>query len=143
MRYRLQEIVYVTLSGGSQLSDPLRGTPEWGYVSLGLRIGNTRPRIVRPAGLVGPPLRYDRMGDEVRFIVDAEDAGSVEIIGTMTGWQPRALQRTELGWTITMPAESGGHQLQIRVDGGTWLAPAGLTTLTDEFGRRVAYIVLL
>jgi hypothetical protein len=108
-----------------------------------MRIGNTRPRIVRPAGLVGPPLRHDRLGDSVRFVVDADDAESVELTGTMTGWQPRALQRTEIGWTITLAAESGGHQLQIRVDGGTWLPPAGLTTLTDDFGRRVAYIVLL
>lgn len=143
IRYRLQQIVYVFLGGGTQLADPLRGSPEWGYLTVGMRIGNTRPRIVRPAGLVGPPLRYERVDTLVRFIVDAEDAEIVELMGTMTGGEPRTLVRTEEGWVVTMPAPSGGHQVQVRVNGGAWLPPAGVGTVIDEFGRRVGYLVLL
>lgn len=143
LRYRVGQMLYVTASGGSQLADPLRGTPEWRYVAVGLRLGNARPRIARPAGLVGPPLRADRLGASVRLTVDAApDAESVEVMGTMTGWEPRALERTPIGWSIVLPATAGGHQLQVRVDGGAWLPPAGVTTLTDEFGRRVGYLVL-
>lgn len=144
LRYRLQQMTYVIVSGGSQVADPLRGTPEWRFVAVGLRIGNARPGIARPAGLTGPALRYDRLAGSVRLMIDAPaNAMSVEVIGTMTGWEPRALERTEAGWAIVLPAAPGGHQLQVRVDGGAWLPPAGPTTMTDEFGRRVAYIVLL
>ena len=144
LRYRLQQITYVVLSGGSQVADPLRGTPEWRFVAVGFRVGNARPGIARPAGLAGPALRYDRLAGNVRLMIDAPPgAMRVEVMGTMTGWEPRALERSEAGWVIVLPAAPGGHQVQVRVDGGSWLPPAGPTTITDEFGRRVAYIVLL
>jgi hypothetical protein len=141
--WRLRQGLHVIVSGGNQLADPLRGTPEWRFVSAGLRFGNsvTPPRTVE--GRLGPTLRFERPdGASVRFLLEAPATASrVEIAGTMTGWEPVAMTLTSRGWEVIVPAVAGPHRVQVRVDGAEWLPPAGLHTVTDEFGRAGSLIL--
>jgi hypothetical protein len=59
----------------------------------------------------------------------------VEIMGDFTSWQPVRLARQGDGWwTASLPIPRGTHQMNVRVDGGAWGVPPGLTTVKDEFG---------
>lgn len=142
--WRLREGLHVIFSGGNQLADPLRGTPEWRFVSAGFRFGNSvpAPRVVE--GRLGPTLRFERSdGASVRFLLEAPaTAMRVEIAGSMTGWEPVPLTLTSRGWEAIVPAVPGPHRVQVRVDGAEWLPPAGLQTISDEFGRRSGSLIL-
>jgi hypothetical protein len=133
----------VTFSGGNQLADPLRGTPEWRFLAAGLRFGSSIPGARAPEGRVGPTLRYERSdGVNVRFLIEAPaTATRVELAGTMTGWEPVALTLTSRGWEVIVPAVAGPHRVRVRVDGTEWLPPAGLQTIADEFGRSGSLIL--
>jgi hypothetical protein len=136
--------VFVVASGGSQLADPMRGTPEWRFVALGLRFASdaTDGRVRRSR--LGPAAAAQRMVDgRVRIVVAAPPTATrVEIAGTFTGWEPVALQYGPEGWSVLVNASPGSHQLQVRVGGGGWRVPANLPVVADEFGQRAGLIVL-
>jgi hypothetical protein len=129
---------------GSQLADPLRGTPEWRYASIGMRFANARATTGIPAGHAGPALEATRTGDGRARITIAAPASAqrVELAGSLTGWEPVALERGLNGWEITLSAPPGIHRVQVRVNGGEWRVPANLTASRDEFGKRSGLIVL-
>jgi hypothetical protein len=67
----------------------------------------------------------------------------VELSGDFTDWKPVAL--TKVGpalWTVTLPMRAGTHRLNIRVDGGAWVAPPGLVAMRDDFAGEVGVVVL-
>ncbi|MGE5100766.1 MAG: glycogen-binding domain-containing protein, partial [Deltaproteobacteria bacterium] len=71
----------------------------------------------------------------------APSATAVELNGDFTHWQPVRLARgTDGWWTITLQIAPGTYQVNIRVDGGPWVAPPGLLTSTDEFGGIVGIL---
>jgi len=75
--------------------------------------------------------------------VDARRAQTVEINGDFTQWRPRNLIRKADGaWFVSLPIVQGIHQVNIRIDGGAWVAPPGLLTSTDEFGGVVGILVI-
>jgi hypothetical protein len=45
-------------------------------------------------------------------------------------------------WTTTLPLAPGIYEVNIRIDGGRWLVPPGLTTNSDEFGGAVGILVV-
>jgi len=45
-------------------------------------------------------------------------------------------------WRLSMPIARGTHQINLRVNGGRWLVPPGLTPITDEFGGAVGLLVV-
>jgi hypothetical protein len=74
-------------------------------------------------------------GDQVTLRVRAPGARTVEISGDFTNWAAVPLERgTDGWWTVTLPLESGMHQLNVRLDGAAWVVPPGLMTVTDESG---------
>src|SRR5690606_25136942 len=76
---------YVTLSSGNQLSDPLRGTPEWHFLSLGLRWASDAVdgRVIRSR--LGPAADAERLADgQVRIQIAAPpSAKTVDVSGTI------------------------------------------------------------
>jgi hypothetical protein len=141
---RVSRMTQIVLGGGSQLADPLRGTPQWQFVSLGVRMTNVAERPAATRGRVAPPLTALRVDSaRVTIHVDAPaSARSVEIVGTFTRWDPVSLVRDADGWTVTVSAAAGPHQVQVRVDGGEWRPPANLPAVADEFGQRSGLIVI-
>lgn len=135
-------------SGGSYAEDVVQQLPFGSYVSLSLRITTGRvPRpepglLVRPQRReplfppVAPEVSVRRVEDSlVVFRVRAPEAEQVEMMGDFTGWEPRVLERVQRDrWEIRLPVPAGPHHFNLRVNGGPWGVPAGVTTVEDEFG---------
>jgi hypothetical protein len=142
--WRVTRIARVILSGGSQLADPLRGTPEWRYVGVGVRLSKSPTGSAIPRGPAAPPVRAVRLTDGlVQFTVSAPfEAETVELAATFTGWQAVAVQREGETWGLTMRVPAGAHQVRVRINGGDWRVPVNLTPGRDDFGYRYGVIII-
>jgi hypothetical protein len=45
-------------------------------------------------------------------------------------------------WTYNVFIGPGVHRINIRIDGGPWVAPPGLTVVRDDFGGAVGLLVV-
>jgi hypothetical protein len=142
--WRLARSASLVFSGGSQLADPLRGTPEWKFFSAGVRFSKSPSGSVIPRGPAAPPVSAERVADgAMRFTVDAPfSSTSVEVAGTFTEWVAVPLELEGDTWVITLPAASGPHRLRVRVNGGEWRVPSNLTAGRDEYGARYGIIIV-
>jgi len=64
-------------------------------------------------------------------------------MGDFTAWQPSALVLDAGGWwsaTLSIPA--GVHRMNIRIDGGPWVVPPGVTSVDDEFSGVVGILAV-
>jgi hypothetical protein len=162
--------VAITVSGGRYPSDPLQGYRPATYGEIGLRFGVrdlARGRASASTPARAPTLTrttpfsvLDRAEEETAHEVSAfelravsggervirvraRDARSVEMMGDFTRWQPVSLSQGGNGWwTVRLPIAAGTYQVNIRVDGGTWLVPPGATALADEDGGVVGVLVV-
>ena len=120
---------------------------EHRFVTLGFRV---RPRLAStipdaratPATILGlsvGPLG----GSRYELSITAPRAHRVEITGDFTNWKPLALTRAADGqWTATLNLPAGTHRLNARIDGGSWVVPPGLTTMSDDFAGEVGLLVI-
>jgi 1,4-alpha-glucan branching enzyme len=73
----------------------------------------------------------------------APAARTVEITGDFTHWQAVQLTRGSDGWwSVTRAMAPGTYQMNLRIDGGRWLAPPGLLTTSDEFGGTIGILTI-
>lgn len=156
--YALGERTALIVSGGRYPTDAISGSIAGRYLTAGLRLQSAprRPFVARdppaytPHGgsngyaAAAPELRVERAApDAVRLIVQAPLAGAVEIVGDFTDWQPVALQRGADGsWEIVLALSSGLHRIDVRIDGGAWLVPAGTTPMADDFDGAIGIFVV-
>lgn len=153
---------HVALVGdaGTYPVDLTQGYPGGRFVTVSLRIGSRDSRTAamresaeenpitraanetKAAGVSSFTVRTVRSTTrELRVYAPA--AQSVEIDGDFTQWQPVALAPAGGGWwSTTRPIAPGTYQLNLRVNGGPWLAPPGLLTTTDEFGGIVGLLTI-
>ncbi|HEY9230258.1 MAG TPA: glycogen-binding domain-containing protein [Gemmatimonadaceae bacterium] len=142
---------------GTYPVDFTQGYPGGRYIALSLRVASRGSRSSSSTTAASETLSVSRtvatgatsfsvrtVSDNRRTIrIDARDARTVEINGDFTRWQPMRLTRGADGsWSVTLPISRGAHQVNIRVDGGAWLAPPGLLTSKDEFGGVVGILVI-
>jgi hypothetical protein len=141
--WRMRGRAWLVAGAGYRLADPLRGTPEWRYVSAGIRISNTRDAAtaVSRAGVL---LGAERLPDgRIRLVVGAPpESQRVEVRGTFTDWAPVALTRGADGWSVVLGAAGATHRVQVRVNGGPWRVPLSLPAVEDEFGQRAGILVI-
>jgi hypothetical protein len=159
--YALARGLTLYAGGGRYPSDPLRGSIAGRYVSAGLRFaagGGGAPRHRPPslqlatmgarpetAGhLAGATLVVVAGTDSVRLVrVVSAEAQRVELMGDFTDWEPVALVRIGADtWEIRLPVSPGVHRLNVRIDGGPWLVPAGTRLEHTEFGGAVGVVVI-
>ena len=77
----------------------------------------------------------------VTLAIHAPRAGQVEVAGDFTNWEPVVLSLADSGvWTVELPLSRGTYRFNVRIDGGGWIVPAGVTGLTDEFGGAVGLL---
>ena len=70
-------------------------------------------------------------------------AGLVEVAGDFTDWTPVALDAVYGGmWEAELAIPPGLHQVQIRVDGGSWQVPPGLPTAQGEFAGAAGVLLI-
>ena len=67
----------------------------------------------------------------------------VELSGDFTAWRPVQLRGEDGGWwSVSLPIAPGTYQMNVRVDGGGWIVPPGLTAIADEFGATVGILTI-
>lgn len=144
-------------SGGSYPVDFTQGYPGGRFVQAGIRMAiGKRERSTGDTHARGRDGNVDRdrpgdraggtrfisafetgygAGDQVTLRVRAPRARTVELSGDFTNWEAVPLERGASGWwTVTLPIQSGMHQVSVRIDGAAWVVPPGLMTVTDEAG---------
>jgi hypothetical protein len=147
-------------SAGTYPVDLTQGFPGGRFASLSLRFGARRfpPAVTSvtevsdirssaPAPPSAPGISsFDIIATAAgtrELRIRAVSAGSVEIMGDFTSWQPVSLNTAGTGWwTVRLPIMPGIHEMNVRVNGGPWVVPPGLTARSDEFGGKVGVLVV-
>lgn len=143
----------VVLSGGNYPIDFTQGFPGGRYASVALHVepyrhtgahqmSDNEERADAPRLLMRDTT--DSMGRRERmFWVLDPHLTRVELAGDFTNWQPVTMTRAGDGrWLVALPVTSGVHQMALRLNGGGWTVPPGLTPLSDEFGGSVGLVVV-
>lgn len=145
----------ITAGVGSYPSDPGQDLPAATYLSLGVRYS---PRSARRASTVLSPDVLGALPRDAPAAMLVRDDGSgrrtisyhapaarrVEIMGDFTDWTPMPMRPSQRSgtWIISLPVTGGVHQVNVRVDGGEWAVPHGLTAVRDEFGGSVGILLV-
>ena len=145
----LSRPVSLVLGGGTARGNRFALDAEHRYLTLGFRMhpgtggAASAPAAVPAPDAVGPLGIHAVSAGQYRLSVYAPRAHSVEITGDFTGWKPVSLTRGEgAEWSVTLALFPGTHRVNARVDGGAWIVPAGLPTMTDDFAGDVGVLVI-
>jgi hypothetical protein len=141
--------VAAVMGGGRVPANPSRGLPARNYANFGLMLSySSIPRRSVPVA----PLTVAAVKDfEVRGLatgtqkitVRVGGVEKVEVMGDFSDWTPLLLMRRGRDlWDITLPVAAGVHEINLRLDGGTWVAPPGLPTRRDSFNGDVGLLVV-
>lgn len=152
--------IALELSGGNYLSDPVRRVLGARYITAGFRLAvagaDRSPVPLMGSALVAAVREHSASGStpEARleiapsgqlhaFRVHMAGAASIELMGDFTDWQTVALKQIGTGiWEVRLSVTPGVHRLNIRIDGGQWLVPAGARPEQGEFGGVVGVVVV-
>jgi len=134
--------------GGREPAQPTRGLPARSYGSLGLMLAywpiprGTVP-VETPATLVHAFAFRPAGANLQRITARIGGVEAVEIMGDFSDWQPIPLVRRGRDlWELLVPLGAGVHQINLRIDGGQWIAPPGIPTLRDGFNGEVGVLVI-
>jgi hypothetical protein len=141
--------VAAVMGGGRIPANPSRGLPARNYANFGLMLSySSIPRTTVP---VAPMTIAAVKAFEVRplatgtqkITVRVGGVETVEVMGDFSDWMPLVLMRRGRDlWDITLPVTTGVHEINLRLDGGQWLAPPGLPTRRDSFNGDVGLLVV-
>ena len=148
----------IVASAGTYPVDFTQGFPGGRFASLSVRLGSRRfppatpsvheiddlSSISSPASRGGISFQSRNVGGTIRELrLRAPVAQKVEVMGDFTGWKPVQLQNAGGGWwSASFPIPRGMHELNLRVDGGAWIAPPGIPSKKDEFGGSVGMLII-
>jgi hypothetical protein len=74
---------------------------------------------------------------QARFDARVKHATTVELASDLTGWRPIPMgrqRRSSNEFTVSLPASPGVHRVRIRIDGGPWSVPPGVSLEEGDFG---------
>jgi len=144
---------------GNYPIDPTQGFPGGRFASLSVRLARRErpseasespadePLPAAPTASAIPAVTafsaQRRTDGMVTLQVRVPSAQLVEINGDFTNWDP--IKLTPSGpdsWSVTVPMKNGKYQMNVRVNGGKWIAPPGLLSMSDEFGGTVGLLVI-
>ena len=134
----------VAVSGGRQLSDPSRGSPDVTLYSVVLRYS----RRTTPSDIAGTSITSSARllptpdGTLLTIVVSAPDSVIVEIAGSFSGWDPVPMTKTPSGWQMQVILKPGRYRVAIRYDGGAWRAPGNLGRVKDDFDGESGIIIV-
>lgn len=152
--------VALTASAGTYPIDYTQGYPGGRFAAVALRL--SRPPVTkqmlgsddvalaagRGSDLPAGPIESFSIGIAAdrrhrTIAVRARAVSAVEVTGDFTGWRPAQLTRGRDGrWAATLPIAPGTHEIALRLDGGKWIVPPGLTIIRDEFGGMSGLLVV-
>ncbi|MGH7554462.1 MAG: hypothetical protein ACREMQ_15765, partial [Longimicrobiales bacterium] len=116
-------------------------------VSLRFDLRDTRAatNVIPPQPLTPSMLSAEPIGEHrYRLRIAIEAQRSVELQGDLTHWQPVAFRPagSQNLWEISVAAGPGVYHVNLRVDGGDWIVPAGLPRVPDGFGGAAGLLTL-
>jgi len=142
----------LVLSAGRYPTDAVSGSIAGRYVTAAVRLGTFSVRrpaaptvsiITRPSESHSSTSSTDtrleiqaRQDDDVRLTLYAPGATAVEISGDFTDWRPVPLSRNPGNadaWVATFRIPRGMHRINVRRDGGPWMAPGGTKRSADDY----------
>jgi hypothetical protein len=148
-------------SMGNYAPDYTQGIPGGRYVSVALRItaprkstanetlssgSRSEPESAESAPAVPVATNVEIFpvaGNERRIRIHAVNADTVEITGDFSDWDSVPLTRAADGWWETsLSLPPGIHRMNVRLNGGHWIVPEGLTSIADDFGGEVGLLVV-
>lgn len=120
----------------------LRGQPHY-LVGVNLSLPKRSPPP-RPSPPATPGLRVVEEPSGARIIrIRLPEARSVELMGDFSDWRPLDMERSPDGfWRLRIFVPPGLYRLNMRIDGGPWVVPPGLTPVPDEFNGMVGELVI-
>jgi hypothetical protein len=138
----------VVVGGGTQPSNPARGIPARTFGTVGMTyafsptkysVPVTQIDVARIANFETKPV-----GDGMqRILVRVARVESVDIMGDFSDWSPVTMVRQGRDlWEVTVPLAPGRHQINIRTDGGKWVAPPGLPKTNDGISGEVGVLIV-
>ena len=134
--------------GGREPAQPTRGLPARTFASLGVMLAYWPiPRgvvpVETPASLV-QAFELRPAGQTLqRITARIGSVETVEVMGDFSDWTPLPLMRRGRDqWELLVPMKLGVHQINMRIDGGQWIAPPGMPTRKDDFGGDVGIVVV-
>lgn len=137
------------IAAGTYPLDFTQGFPAGRYVSVSLRLSGrirSKPTLQSEApasGSSGKLTVERRSAGEVIISITAPSARTVEITGDFTQWEPRSMMSVaDNRFTLTVPVTPGTYQMNVRINGGAWVVPSGMTVVRDELGNDVALLVI-
>jgi hypothetical protein len=152
----LAERVDVEIDAGRSAGVPVIGRMPEHFVRVGFGVDLGSRREQGPPPPLPPPsaakeadaselpavASIDSSRSPARLFVHVPGATSVEVRGDFTRWEIRAMVAYPDGsWSVEVPA--GLQRFNIRIDGGRWGVPSGVTLMADEFsGAPVAVVVV-
>ena len=139
--------VALTLYGGDQLADLVRGVPELRMVSAALRwrwsLGDDAAMLPAFAALGRALVERDAAGvTTLALEVDAPPDARVEYSASFTSWAPVPLARDGTRFHARLVLPAGTHRVSVRVNGGPWQPPAGMARVDDELGGAAGLVVV-
>jgi len=145
----MSDRVALVAGGGRQPANVARGIPSRTYGTVGLTLAYwPMPKGVVP---VATPKALLVKSFEVRpaapgmqkIIIRVGGVETVDVMGDFSDWSPLTLVRHGRDlWELTVPLSPGQHQINVRVDGGLWVAPPGVPTMRDGFNGEVGILVV-
>jgi len=138
----------IVAGGGTQPASPTRGIPARRFGSLGMVLSYLSPsRSSVPLTTASALVRtFDvRSVDNGMRKITVRVGGveSVDVTGDFSDWAPLTMVRRGRDvWELVVPLASGVHQINIRTDGGKWVAPPGLPTTRDTFSGEVGILIV-
>jgi hypothetical protein len=140
--------VAAVAGGGREPAQPTRGLPARSFGSLGLMLAYWPiPRgvvpVESPSRLVAA-FELRPAGTAVQRVT-ARIGGveTVEIMGDFSDWMPLPLiRRGRDQWELLVPMDPGVHHINLRIDGGKWIAPPGMPSMKDGFNGEVGVLVI-
>jgi hypothetical protein len=150
----------LVVTAGRYPTDVVSGSIAGRYVTAAVRLGtiavrraaappltNTRPRESHSStGTTDTRLEIQtRQDDDVRLTLYAPGATAVEISGDFTDWRPVPLSRSPASgdaWVASFRISPGIHRINVRREGGRWMAPGGTTRSADDYDGEVGVFIL-
>jgi hypothetical protein len=137
------------VGGGTQPSNPARGIPARTFGTIGMMFASAWPtkssvpvsemNLARVAFFEAKPSAEGMQ----KIVVRVARVESVDVMGDFSDWNPLTMVRRGRDlWELTVPLSPGRHQINIRTDGGKWVAPPGLPKMNDMFSGEVGVLIV-
>ena len=135
----------IILAAGTQPARPERVQLAGWFARVGLQYSVLlRRRAQPPPPVLSGVMSVHRLANGAyQLVLNAAHAQTVELKGDLTDWETRPLKRVgHDGWFIELEAKPGVYLVNIRIDRGDWVVPAGLVSIDDGFGGVAGLITL-